>query len=82
MSIVKIFKIQCIYPPRILNEHCCIYSCLQIPPRKNWFQYVRRDYLTAINFPSIITLVRTNFLTVMIFSSFENISRFLLETQF
>ena len=26
-------------------------SCLQIPPRENWFQYVHRVYTTAINFP-------------------------------
>ena len=39
------------YPPWILNEHLCIYSCLQIPPRKNWFQYLRRVYAIAINFP-------------------------------
>ena len=32
------------------------YSCLQTPPRKNWFYYVRREYATAINFPYIITL--------------------------
>ena len=31
-----------------------ISSCLQIPPRENWFQYVRRKYWTAINFPYII----------------------------
>ena len=31
-------------------------SCLQIPPRENWFQYVRRLYATAINFHCIITL--------------------------
>ena len=30
--------------------------CLQIPPRENWFQYVRRVYATAINFPCIIIL--------------------------
>ena len=24
----------------------CIYSCLQIPPRENWFQYVRIVYVT------------------------------------
>ena len=42
---------------RILNEHWYIYSCLQIPPRENWFQYVRRVYATAINFPCIITLI-------------------------
>ena len=41
---------------RILNEHWCIYSCLQIPPRENWFQYVRRVYATAINFPCISIL--------------------------
>ena len=57
MWIVKIFKMQCFYPPRVLNEHWCIYSCLQIPPRKNWFQYVRRVYTTAINFFCIVTLV-------------------------
>jgi len=56
MWIIKIFKIQCFYPPRILNEHWWIYSCLQIPPRENWFQYVRRVYATAINFPCITTL--------------------------
>ena len=43
-------------PPRILNEHWGIYSCLQIPPRENWFQYVRRVYATAINFPCISSL--------------------------
>ena len=32
-------------------------SCLQIPPRENWFQYVRREYATAINFPCLITLL-------------------------
>ena len=56
MWIIEIIKIKCFYPPRILNEHWCIYSCLQIPPRENWFQYVRRVYATAINFPCIITL--------------------------
>ena len=44
---------------RILDEHWCIYSCLQIPPRENWFQYIRRVYTTAINFPCISTLPRT-----------------------
>ena len=52
----KFFKTQCFYPPRIINEHWCTYSCLQIPPRENWFLYVRRVYATAINFPCIITL--------------------------
>ena len=59
MWIFKIFKIQCFYPPRILIEHWCIYSCLHLPPRENWFQYVRRVYATAINFPCIITLLIT-----------------------
>ena len=48
---------KCFNPPRILNEHWSIYSCLQIPPRENWFQYVRRLYATENNFPCIITLV-------------------------
>ena len=56
MWIIKIIKIKCFYPPRILDEHWYIYSCLRIPPRENWFQYVRRVYATAINFPCIITL--------------------------
>ena len=30
---------------------------MQIPPKENRFQYVRRVYATAINFPFIITLV-------------------------
>ena len=32
-----------------LDEHWGIYSCLQIPPRENWFQYVRREYTTAMS---------------------------------
>ena len=39
-----------------------IYSCLQIPPRENWFQYVRRVYATAIIFPCISTLIQIDFL--------------------
>ena len=35
------------------------YSCLQSLPRENWFQYERRIYATAINFPCISTLVVT-----------------------
>ena len=31
---------------------------LQIPPRENWFLYVRRVYTTAINFPCITPLIR------------------------
>ena len=53
-------------PPRILNEHWGIYSCLQIPPRENRFQYVHRVYPTAINFPSITFLVYSNFLVLLI----------------
>ena len=33
-----------------------LYSCLQTPPRENWFQYVRREYATAIKLPCLITL--------------------------
>ena len=39
------------------NTNACIYTCLQIPPRENWFQYVPRVYAAAINFPCIITLL-------------------------
>ena len=57
MWIIKIIKIKCFYPPRRLDEHWCIYSCLQIPPREKCFQYTRRVYATAINFPCIKSLV-------------------------
>ena len=60
-TIVWIIKIKYFVPPRILDEHWCIYSCLQIPPRENWFQYLRRVYTTAINFPCISTLVTAIF---------------------
>ena len=56
MLIIKIIKIKCSNPSRILNEQQCIYSCLQTPPRENWFQYVRRVYTTAINFSYITAL--------------------------
>ena len=60
-TIMWIIKIKSLYPPRILYKHWFIYSCLQIPPRVKWFQYVRRVYATAINFPCIITLCETVF---------------------
>ena len=41
------------------KKHWCIYSCLQIPPTENRFQYVRRVYATAINFPCIKALYKT-----------------------
>ena len=47
-------------PPWILEEHWCIYSCLQIPPRENWFQNERREYARAINFPCLITMAQSN----------------------
>ena len=50
----------CFIAPRILDEHCrCIYLYLQIQPRENWFQYVRRVYAIAINFPCIRTLLQS-----------------------
>ena len=55
-TIMWIFKIKCFGPPRILNELWCIYFCLQIPPRENWFQCVRRVDASAINFSYISTL--------------------------
>ena len=51
--------------PRILDKHWCIYSCLQIPPRENWLQYVRRVYATAINFPCISTLTGSTVYNVL-----------------
>ena len=58
MWIIKIIKIEYFYPPRILEKHRCIYFCLQqTPPRENWFQYVRREYTTAINLPCLITFI-------------------------
>ena len=50
----------CFIAPRILDEHCrCIYLYLQIQPRENWFQYVRRVSAIAINFPCIRTLLQS-----------------------
>ena len=40
------------------------YSCLQIPPRENWFQYVLRVYAIAINFPCITFLLYSICITV------------------
>ena len=37
MGIFKIIKIKCFYPPRILDEHWSIYSCLQIHPERTGF---------------------------------------------
>ena len=36
--------------------HLFVFTILH---RENWFQYVRRVYATAINFPCIITLRQT-----------------------
>ena len=47
--IFKIIKIKCLTTSD--TKHRCIYSCLQSPPSKNWFQYVSRVYATVINFP-------------------------------
>ena len=65
MWIIKIFKSKCFYPPRI-------YSCLQIPPRVNWFQYVRRVYTTAINFHCITTLLKFMSVYAVSVQSLEN----------
>ena len=52
---IYFFTLQRFGPSPSLNFKC-IYSCLQNPPKENWFQYVRRVYATAINFVCIITL--------------------------
>ena len=49
---------------RILWEHWCVYSCLQIPTKENWFQYVRRVNATAIsgsNFNQLEQAVQYNY---------------------
>ena len=56
MLMIEFFKIECFYLPWIQKEHRYIYSCSQTPPRENWFEYERREYATAINFPCLITL--------------------------
>ena len=57
MWIFKIIKIKCFSPPRILNEHWC--TCLQIPPElRELVSICTQSTATAINFPSIITLVQ------------------------
>ena len=58
MIIFKTIKMKCfLSSSHTRRTLTCIYSCLQIPPRENWFQYVRRVYATAINFPCINTLI-------------------------
>ena len=52
------------------DERRCIYSCLQIPPRENWFQYVLRVYATAINFPCIQPWFHTSLFTWNVCYSF------------
>ena len=37
-----------------------LFILVQIPPKENWFQYVRRVFTTAINFPFIISLACPN----------------------
>ena len=41
------------------SKRTLMHSCLQIPPKENWCQYVRRVYTTAINFPCITPLPLT-----------------------
>ena len=46
-------KIKC-FPPRILDyTDACVYSCLQLQPKENWFHYVRREYATVVKIPYI-----------------------------
>ena len=42
------------------NASILVYK-LQTPPRKNGFQFVHREYKSAINFPSLITSVAVIF---------------------
>ena len=59
MRIIKIIKIKCFYPPRILDNTDASILVYKFRPEKTWFQYVRRVYATAINFPCISTLGST-----------------------
>ena len=51
-------KIKSFYPPRILDEHVCIYSIVhKFRPERTGFNMYAEIYATAITFPCIITLV-------------------------
>jgi len=54
----KLSKFNAFYPSRILNEHCYIYSCLQIPPRRSGFN-MYTEY-TSTNFLCIKALISYN----------------------
>ena len=69
MWIIKIFKIQCFYPPRILNKHMHLFFFTNSTQREHLFLFTNsalrelvsictQSTATAINFPSIITLVQ------------------------
>ena len=53
MWIIQIIKIKCFYPTQILNEHWCIYSCLQIPPRENFPCIITLDIQIIVSYPSL-----------------------------
>ena len=55
--------VYCLWVVNYQNVMLLSSSCLQIPPRENCFQYVRRVYATAINFPCIITLIASFYFT-------------------
>ena len=61
-----------IYIYRILNKHWYTFFCLQLPPRENWVQYVRRVYAIAINFPCIIILCANRVLCNYAYSQFKS----------
>jgi len=56
--------VYCLWAVNYQNVMLLSSSCLQIPPRENWFQYVRRVYATAIYFPCIITLYTSDSLLI------------------
>ena len=76
-TIMWIIKIKCFYPPRILDEQWCIYSCWQIPPRENWFQYVREYTQPQLTFlalhPCIYVSINGKLSFLVVYLSMGNI---------
>ena len=70
--IIKIIKIKYFYPPRILTNTDASILVYNYRPERTWFQYVRREYATAINFPYITTLIITKLRT---FTCFNRVPR-------
>ena len=53
MWIFKIIKIKCFYPPRILDEHWCIYSCLQNSAQRELVSICTQSSVPQLTFLSL-----------------------------